>query len=228
MVRPGVASPLRPWRTGDRAQPVARAWVLEPTLARRAAAQRRIPRTAPRPRSARDAAQSTRRRAHGRGRREPPSAPRRRVSARGARRPSALRARNFSNRVMRPRRRRARFSPLLAQGSDSRTRRRRPRTGSFLRSTISTRCRRAPQSPGSTRPRARSGRAAWVSWLSIPPALRSPSAARAKRAGGSENGCRSRSTCRIGTASTGNGSSRGFCRPPGSRPRRRTRSCRRR
>ena len=217
---------LRPRRVGDRAQPVARARLLEPAFARRAAAQPRGPRTAPRSGCTRDAAQSARRRADRRGRSGGASAPKRRASAPAARRPSARRGRNFSNRATRPPRRRARFSPPSAPGSDIRTRRRRRRTGSSLRSTISTRCRRTRRSPGSTRRRARSGPAAWVCWLSIPPGLRSRSAARAKRGGDSENGCRSPSTCRLRTAPTASGWSRGFCRPRGQPRRRSIRSCR--
>ena len=224
MVRPGVANSLRPWRIGDRAQPVARARVLEPPLARRAAAQPRGPRTAPRPRSARDAAQPTCRRADGRSGRGGQT----RRSGEPARRGQGVRPRpgpgisrigscagGGGARVSRRARREDRTAePGGAGAGPAHSCDRQSR-----RAVAGRRDRLDRRRPERNRTRLRGS----AGFRPRPPCGQR-SGVRAKRAGGSENGCRSASTCRVGIRPTGNGSSRGFSRPRGSRRRRRTRS----
>ena len=67
LVRSSGADPVHPWRLGHRAQPLARASVLEPSVARRTTAQQRGPRTPQRPGRTRRAAQSARGRPDRRG-----------------------------------------------------------------------------------------------------------------------------------------------------------------
>ena len=67
LVRSSGADPVHPWRLGHRAQPLARASVLEPSVARRTTAHHRGPRPPQRPGLSRRAAQSARGRPDRRG-----------------------------------------------------------------------------------------------------------------------------------------------------------------
>ena len=211
LVRAGGEDPLPPRRAGARAQPVARACVLESPVARRATAHRRGSRTAPRSGRSRRAAQPAGRRAYRRSRRGR-QARRSREPAR-RRQDSDASARSGFSRIaaMRRRRRRARSSPRSAPGSG------RGRVGAApdrlvvvvdnldaLPAEAAVDWIDAAQSaigPGS------------VGILAFDPGrLAARSAASARRAGASANGCRSWSTCRPAAAPTASSWSRGCCR----------------